>query len=74
MPKTNQNPTALEKTRHEIGISRKKLAELSGVNSRAIEMYEQRRTNINDASVSRVRNIALALGVPIEKIIDNDDE
>lgn len=72
MPKTNQNPTALEKTRHEIGISRKKLAELSGVNSRTIEMYEQRRTNINDAAVSRVRDIAMALGVPIEKILDED--
>lgn len=73
MPKTNQNPTPLELARREAGMSRKKLAETSGVKIRAIEMYEQRRTNINDASAARVRYMAKALGVPIEKIL-NDDE
>ena len=70
MPKLNPNPTPLEMARREVGVTRKKLAELSGVNIRAIEMYEQRRTNINDASVARVRDMAKAIGCPIEKIMN----
>ena len=70
MPKMNQNPTPLEIARREVGMSRKKLADMSGVNIRAIEMYEQRRTNINDASASRVRDMAKAIGCPIEKIMN----
>lgn len=70
MPKMNQNPTPLEIARREAGMSRKKLAETSGVKIRAIEMYEQRRTNINDASAARVRDMAKAIGCPIEKIMN----
>ena len=70
MPKFNPNPTALELARREVGMTRKKLSELSGVNIRAIEMYEQRRTNINDASAARVRDMANAIGCPIEKIMN----
>lgn len=70
MPKRNPDPTPLEIARRESGLTRKKLAELSGVNIRAIEMYEQRRTNINDASASRVRDMAKAIGCPIEKIMN----
>lgn len=70
MPKMNQNPTPLEIARREAGMSRKKLAETSGVKIRAIEMYEQRRTNINDASAARVRDMAKAIGCSIEKIMN----
>ena len=70
MPKMNQNPTPLEIARREAGMSRKQLAETSGVKIRAIEMYEQRRTNINDASAARVRDMAKAIGCPIEKIMN----
>lgn len=70
MPKQNPNPTPLEIARREVGMSRKKLAESSGVKIRAIEMYEQRRTNINDASASRVRDMAKAIGCSIEKIMN----
>lgn len=66
----NPNPTQLEVTRRAAGMSRKKLAELSGISERVIERYEQQRTNINDASVSNVRSIAKALGCPIEKILN----
>lgn len=66
----NPNPTQLEVVRRAAGMSRKKLAELSGISERVIERYEQQRTNINDASVSNVRNIAKALGCPIEKILN----
>ena len=72
MPNINKNPTPLTIARREAGLTRKKLAELSGVNIRAIEMYEQRRTNINDASASRVRDMAKAIGCPIEKIMKDE--
>lgn len=66
----NPNPTALEKTRREAGMSRKKLSEVSGVSFRSIGCYEQRKNDINIASVKTVRNLAKALNVPIEKILD----
>lgn len=64
------NCTNLTLARQEKGMSREQLAEKSGVNIRAIENYEQNRTNINGAAVSRVRDLAQALGVPIEKILN----
>ena len=66
----NPNPTRLEVERRAAGMSRQKLAELSGVSSRVIERYEQGRTNINDASAARVRDLAKAIGCPIEKIMN----
>ena len=66
----NPNPTALEKTRREVGMSRKKLAELSGVSFRTLECYEQKKNDINIASVKTVRALAQALGVSMEKILD----
>lgn len=66
----NPNPTRLEAERRAAGMSRQKLSELSGISSRVIERYEQRRTDINDASVSKVRDIARAIGCPIENILN----
>ena len=68
--KKNPNPTALEKTRREVGISRKKLSEISGVSFRSLECYEQRKNDINIANVKTVRALAQALGVPMENILD----
>lgn len=67
----NPNPTALEKTRREVGISRKKLSEISGVSFRSIECYEQQKNDINIANVKTVRALAQALNVPMEKILDD---
>lgn len=69
----NPNPTALEATRREAGISRKKLAELSGVSFRTLECYEQRKNDINIANVKTVRALAQALNVPMEKILDENE-
>ena len=66
------NLTKLTKIRQDLGMTRAQLAEKSGVSARAIERYEQRRSSINDASVGRVCDLARALGVPIESIIDDD--
>ena len=69
----NPNPTALEKTRRDLKISRTKLAELSGVSFRSIECYEQRKNDLNIASIQTVRALARALNVPIEKILDDEE-
>lgn len=66
----NPNPTPLESARREAGMSRKKLAEVSGISFRTIECYEQGKNNINMAAVDTVRTLARAIGVPIEKILD----
>lgn len=70
----NPNPTALEKTRREVGMSRKKLSEISGVSFRSIECYEQKKNDINIANVQTVLALARALGVPMEKILDVIEE
>lgn len=70
----NPNPTALEKIRREAGLSRKKLGEISGVSFRLIEQYEQRYRTINGASVVTVYALAKALNVPIENLIEPEEE
>lgn len=69
----NPNPTALERVRREQKISRKKLSELSGVSSRSLECYEQRKNDLNIANVKTVRALARALNVPMEKILDDEE-
>ena len=73
MPKFNPKPKALERTRREARVSRKKLAELSGISERTIECYEQGKNDINIANVKTVRALAKALDVPIEKILDDEE-
>lgn len=70
----NLNPSNLEKIRKEVGLSRKALGEISGINFRLIEAYEQGRRDINVASVAIVRSLAEALNVPIEKILDDEEQ
>ena len=70
----NPNPTALEKIRREAGLSRKKLGDISGVSFRLIEQYEQRYRSINGASVVSVLALAKALNVPIENLIEPEEE
>ena len=70
MPKFNPNPGPLEAARREAGLSRKKLAEISGISFRTIQAYEQGQSDINIASVKTVLALARALGVPMEKILD----
>lgn len=64
------NRTNLTIVRQEKGMTREMLAEKSGVAIRAIETYEQNKVNINNAAVWKVRDLARALDVPIEKILN----
>lgn len=71
MPKKNPNPTRLEEMRHSAGLTRKQLSEISGINLRTIEAYEQGKNDIGMAAVSSVRQLARALKVPIESILED---
>lgn len=70
MPKFNPNPCPLESARRAAGMSRKKLAEATGISFRTIECYEQGKNDINMAAAKTVRILAQALDVPMEKIMN----
>lgn len=70
MPKKNPNPSRLEAARRGAGLTRKQLADKSGIALRTIEAYEQGKNDINMAAVASVKKISMVLGVPIESIID----
>lgn len=60
----------LGSTRVLAGMSQRELASRSGVSLRSIQMYEQRRKNINKASVSTVLALARVLGCSIEDLLE----
>lgn len=62
--------TNLKKIRLDKNISQSKLAELSGVNVRLIQDYEQGHKPINNAMVWTVYLLAKALGCTVEELLD----
>ena len=62
--------TRLKRIRSAYGCSQSELSELSGVGIRSIQMYEQRRKDINKAKVESVWRLARALGCEIEDIME----
>ena len=62
--------TRLKRIRSAYGCSQAELSELSGVGIRSIQMYEQRRKDINKAEVESVWRLARALGCEIEDIME----
>ena len=52
------------------GCTQAELAKLSGVSLRSIQMYEQRRKDINKASADTLYSIAKVLGCTIEDLIE----
>lgn len=62
--------TNLNRIRIERNISQAKLAERSGVNLRMIQYYEQGVKDINKASALTVYQIATALGVTVEDLLE----
>ncbi len=74
MPKYNPNPTPLEITRRAKGLTRKQLAEISGVSLNTIKNYENCVRKINVRQVLNFASIADALGVPIQKILVSSED
>lgn len=62
--------TNLKRIRQARGFTQKQLAEQSGVTLRMIQLYEQRKNDINKASVEVVINLARALGCKLEDLIE----
>lgn len=62
--------TNLKRIRTTYGLTQAALAEQSGATLRSIQMYEQRRKNINRASAETLYRIAKALGCAIEDLIE----
>ena len=62
--------TNLKRIRIAYGCSQAQLARLSGVTLRSIQMYEQRRKDINKASAETLYSIAKVLGCTIEDLLE----
>ncbi len=60
----------LKRFRTLYGCTQSELAKQSGVSLRSIQMYEQRRKDINKASVETMYSIAKVLGCTIEDLIE----
>lgn len=62
--------TNLRRFRKICGITQQELSGLSGVNLRSIQMYEQRRKDINKASAQTLYRLSKALCVTMEDLLE----
>ncbi len=62
--------TNLKRIRSAYGCTQAELARMSGVTLRSIQMYEQRRKDINKASVEALYRISKVLGCTVEDLIE----
>lgn len=62
--------TNLKRIRTAKNISQSKLAELSNVNVRLIQDYEQGHKQINNAMAITLYNLAIPLNCTIEELLD----
>lgn len=67
----NKEISNLKIVRQASGLSQSKLAKLAGVKLRSIQMYEQKRNDINKAQGETLYNLAKVLGCNIEDLLDN---
>ena len=64
------NMCNLKRIRKASGMTQKKLAEKSGAALRMIQLYEQRKQDINKAQAATLAGIARALGCGIEDLLE----
>ncbi|WP_294465431.1 helix-turn-helix domain-containing protein [uncultured Ruminococcus sp.] len=62
----------LKQYREQAGLSQSQLAQISGVNVRMIQHYEQGFKDINKASAITVYKLAKALNIGTEDLIEMD--
>lgn len=67
----NKGITNLKRARQAAGLSQSKLAKKSEVALRSIQMFEQRRNDINKAQVETVYRLSKTLGCRIEDLLEN---
>lgn len=63
----------LQERRAASGLTRQQLSELSGVNVRLIERYEQGERDINGAKLKTLLKLCKALECNLENIIDDEE-
>ncbi len=63
--------TKLKRIRESRGVSQSELADLSGVNKRSIQMYEQKVNDIDKAQAGTLYKISKVLGCSIEDLLEN---
>ncbi|MFA6843578.1 MAG: helix-turn-helix transcriptional regulator [Bacilli bacterium] len=68
--KTLNEDTNLKKIRQASGLSQSKLSFLSKVDLRSIQMYEQRRNDINKSQTQTLSKLAKILGCNIEDLLE----
>lgn len=69
--KKTQKETYLKTIRMGAGLSQSELAKKAEVELRSIQMYEQRRNNINKAQVETIYKLAKVLGCNIEDLLED---
>ena len=62
--------TRLKRIRYAYGCSQSRLAKMSGVGLRSIQMYEQRNKDINKASALTLYRISKVLGCSMEQLLE----
>lgn len=62
--------TRLRRIRNAYGCSQSELAKASGVGLRSIQLYEQRKKNINHAEAWHLKSLAQVLGCSIEDLFE----
>lgn len=66
-----EGESKLKRIRESRGLSQSELAELSGVNLRNIQMYEQRGNDIDKAQAKILYKLSRVLGCSIEDLLEN---
>ncbi len=69
--KKTQKETNLKTIRTAAGFSQSELAKKAEVELRSIQMYEQRRNDINKAQVETIYKLSRALGCNIEDLLED---
>ena len=70
MKSNGNSDTNLKRIRTSYGCSQSKLAEMSGVSLRSIQMYEQRNKDINKAQADSLHRLAKVLGCSMEDLLE----
>lgn len=68
-----QKDTNLSRIRKTANLSQRKLAEYSNVSLRSIQLYEQRRLDINTAAAFKLLRISKVLGCYIEDLLEPEN-
>ena len=67
---TQKEETSLAYYRKMKGLSQSQLAKASGVSIRSIQLFEQRKSNINNAQYNHLSAIAKVLGCEVDDLLD----